>query len=166
MKTSVPAIVALLILTSCSSQGPQDASMQPPSSSPPPSSPNTPTPCDVVTERAMGNTIGTQIDAFRAGDFEAAYQMAAPAFRATVSVEAFEVVITGGYQHLLEAQSHALSDCIMFPHGLANTVVTVRTASDTTSTYYYEMVDTDEGWRILGAATIAPAMPKIQPSNA
>jgi hypothetical protein len=53
----------------------------------------------------------------------------------------------------------------MFPHGLANTVVTVRTASDTTSTYYYEMVDTDEGWRILGAATIAPAVPKTQPSK-
>lgn len=162
MKTSVPAIVALLILTGCSAQGPQDVSMQPPSSSPPPPTPNTPTPCDVVTERAMGNTIGAQIDAFRAGDFEAAYNMAAPAFQANVSVEVFEGVITGGYQSLLEAQSHTLSDCIVFPQSLANTVVTVRTTSGSTSTYYYEMVDTDQGWRILGATAIAPAVPKTE----
>lgn len=166
VKTSVLAIIALVILSGCSIQEPQDVSVQTPSTSPPSSSPNTPTACDVVTERAMNATIGTQIEAFRVGDFEAAYEMAAPAFQANVSVELFEGVITGGYQSLLEAESHTLSDCIVFPQSLANTVVTVRTTGGSTSTYYYEMVDTDQGWRILGATAIAPAVPEVQPSRA
>lgn len=158
MKSAL-VLAVTLTLASCSLASPVVGPVESPSSSPPSSAPAAPGPCDVVTERAMAATIGTQIDALRAGDFDAAYEMAAPAFQATVSVEVFEAVITGGYRSLLEAQSHTLSDCVVFPQNLANTVVTVRTTSGSSYTYYYEMVDTDQGWRILGATAIAPARP-------
>lgn len=119
-------------------------------------SPTAPGPCDVSSERAMGQTIGAQIDAFRAGDYAAAYDLAAPAFQANVSLEAFQFVIESGYSSLLEARSHTLSDCVLFPLDLGNTVVTVRTVSDEVFTYYYELINTDQGWRILGASEIAP----------
>jgi len=35
-------------------------------------------------------------------------------------------------------------------------VVTVRTISGGVFTYYYELINTDQGWRILGAAEISP----------
>ena len=155
MKCSVVALTALLLLAGCSAEAAGD-DVQAPSANTPSEAPTAPGLCDVTTERAMAATIGTQIDAFRAGDFEAAYEMAAPAFQASVSLEVFEAVITNGYASLLEAQSHRLSDCIVFPQRLANTVVTVRTTGGSTATYYYEMVKTDLGWRVLGANAIAP----------
>lgn len=117
---------------------------------------STPGPCDVANEREMGESIGAQIDALRAGDYAAAYQWAAPAFQMNVPLEVFEIVIQDGYSSLLESRSHTLSDCVLFPRDLGNTVVTVRTAAGEVFTYYYEMINTEEGWRILGAAEIAP----------
>ena len=117
---------------------------------------STPGPCDVVNEREMGNSIGAQIDALRAGDYAAAYEWAAPAFQVNVPLEVFEAVIQDGYSSLLESRSHTLSDCVLFPQDLGNTVVTVSTVSGEVFTYYYEMINTEEGWRILGAAEIAP----------
>jgi hypothetical protein len=45
---------------------------------------------------------------------------------------------------------------VLFPQDLGNTVVTVRTTSQEVFTLYYQLVNTDQGWRILGAAEIAP----------
>lgn len=115
-----------------------------------------PGPCDVVTEREMSDSIGAQIDALRAGDYPAAYEWAAPGFQQNVSLEVFEIVIREGYSSLLDARSHTLSDCVVFPRNLGNTVVTVTTVTGGVVTYYYEMIETNEGWRILGAAEIAP----------
>lgn len=155
VKFSMLTLAALIVLSGCSGETarPDEAA---PQIDPPRASPVAPGPCDVTTERAISATIGTQIDAFRAGDFEVAYNMAAPAFQASVSLERFEAVIVSGYASLLDAQSHRLSDCVVFPQRLANTVVTVRTTSGSTATYYYEMVNTDVGWRVLGAKAIAP----------
>ena len=115
-----------------------------------------PAPCDVDNDRAMSATIGGQIDALRAGDFSEAYSWAAPAFQQNVTEEMFERVIREGYSSLLESRSHTLSDCVLFPRDLGNTVVTVTTVSGEVYTYYYELIKTAEGWRILGAAEIAP----------
>jgi len=122
----------------------------------PPSAPTAPGGCDISTERAMATTIGAQIDALSVGDYAGAYEWAAPAFQMNVPLEIFEIVIQDGYSSLLEARSHTLSDCVLFPQDLGNTVVTVRTVSGGVFTYYYELINTDQGWRILGAAEIAP----------
>ena len=115
-----------------------------------------PAPCDVDNDRAMSATIGAQIDALRAGNFSEAYSWAAPAFQQNVTEEMFERVIREGYSSLLESRSHTLSDCVLFPRDLGNTVVTVTTVSGKVYTYYYALIKTAEGWRILGAAEIAP----------
>jgi hypothetical protein len=115
-----------------------------------------PAQCDVDNDRAMSATIGAQIDALRAGNFSEAYSWAAPAFQQNVTEEMFERVIREGYSSLLESRSHTLSDCVLFPRDLGNTVVTVTTVSGEVYTYYYELIKTAEGWRILGAAEIAP----------
>jgi hypothetical protein len=151
--------LSALVLSGCAPADPNPApppetSMETETTEPSPRS--APGPCDVVNERAMGETIGAQITALRAGDYAAAYEWAAPAFQMNVPLEVFEIVIQDGYSSLLESRSHTLSDCVLFPQDLGNTVVTVRTVSGEVFTYYYEMINTDQGWRILGAAEIAP----------
>ncbi|MFM1953322.1 MAG: hypothetical protein RL187_531 [Actinomycetota bacterium] len=114
-----------------------------------------PTSCQPSTEGALRDTISAQIDAFGDKDFSSAYQFAAPGFQEVVSLEAFEEIIVSQYASLLDAQSVSFSDCVEFPGALANTVVTVRTRSGGVSTYYYELIETDQGWRVIGAAEIA-----------
>ena len=157
MKKLVPIVLALFLIAGCSTAAPAGESDPPGGpSEPDTSAPATPGSCDVETERAMDQVVGSQIDALRTGDFAGAYDLAAPAFQLSVSLEVFELVIQEGYRSLLEARSHTLSDCVLFPQDLGNTVVTVRTVSGGVFTYYYEMINTDQGWRILGASEIAP----------
>ena len=117
--------------------------------------PSGPRSCPATTEGALRDTISAQIDAFGDEDFSSAYQFAAPGFQEVVSLEAFEEIIVTQYSSLLDAQSVSFSDCVEFPGALANTVVTVRTRSGGVSTYYYELIETDQGWRVMGAAEIA-----------
>ena len=159
MKLAPWAVAIAIVLSSCAVEAPSDASPPAPlveEETTEPSVPSAPGPCDVDNERAMAATIGAQIDALSLGDFAGAYEWAAPAFQMNVPIEVFEIVIQDGYSSLLEARSHTLSDCVLFPQELGNTVVTVRTVSGGVFTYYYELINTDQGWRILGAAEIAP----------
>ena len=159
MKLAPWAVAIAIVLSSCAVEAPSDASPPAPpveEETTEPSVPSAPGPCDVDNERAMAATIGAQIDALSLGDFAGAYEWAAPAFQMNVPIEVFEIVIQDGYSSLLEARSHTLSDCVVFPQELGNTVVTVRTVSGGVFTYYYELINTDQGWRILGAAEIAP----------
>jgi hypothetical protein len=159
MKLAPWAVAIAIVLSSCAVEAPSDASPPAPlveEETTEPSVPSAPGPCDVDNERAMAATIGAQIDALSLGDFAGAYEWAAPAFQMNVPLEVFEIVIQDGYSSLLEARSHTLSDCVVFPQELGNTVVTVRTVSGGVFTYYYELINTDQGWRILGAAEIAP----------
>jgi hypothetical protein len=159
MKLAPWAVAIAIVLSSCAVEAPSGASPPAPlveEETTEPSVPSAPGPCDVDNERAMAATIGAQIDALSLGDFAGAYEWAAPAFQMNVPLEVFEIVIQDGYSSLLEARSHTLSDCVLFPQELGNTVVTVRTVSGGVFTYYYELINTDQGWRILGAAEIAP----------
>lgn len=114
-------------------------------------------PCDVATESAVGETIGTQIEALQAEDFRVAYLLAAPDFQAGISLEAFELIIRQGFPSLLEAASFTLSDCLVDPsRSLAETTVTLRTADQEVLTLRYLVTEVPEGWRILGAEPIAP----------
>jgi len=159
MKLTPWAVAIAIVLSSCAVEAPSDASPPAPpveEETTEPPVPAAPRPCDVDNERAMAATIDAQIDALSLGDFAGAYEWAAPAFQMNVPLEVFEIVIQDGYSSLLEARSHTLSDCVVFPQELGNTVVTVRTVSGGVFTYYYELINTDQGWRILGAAEIAP----------
>ena len=157
MKLIPLVMLGMIVIAGCSAESQNQETSQVATPGSASSEPTRPGSCDVTTERAMGATIGTQIDALRAGDFEAAYDMAAPSFQSAVPREAFEAIIMGGFQSLLDAQSHTLSDCVVFPNNLANTVVTVRTIGGSTFTYYYAMINTEQGWRVLGATEIGPA---------
>ena len=159
MKLAASALLVVLTLAGCAPPSPSVESepetlMEADPS--PPSAPTAPRGCDISSERAMAATVGAQIDALSQGDYAGAYEWAAPAFQMNVPLEVFEIVIQDGYSSLLEARSHTLSDCVLFPQDLGNTVVTVRTVSGGVFTYYYELINTDQGWRILGAAEIAP----------
>lgn len=158
MKLTPWIAVWCLVLASCAPTGvnepPEPETVVEPDTAETPRT--TPGPCDVLSEREMSDSIGAQIDALRAGDFAGAYEWAAPGFQQNVSLDVFEIVIQEGYSSLLDARSHTLSDCVLFPRDLGNTVVTVTTVTGGVFTYYYDMIKTDEGWRILGAAEIAP----------
>lgn len=156
MKFMASAFLVVLTLAGCAPASPPVESEPEVLSEVEPSAPTAPGGCDISTERAMSSTIGAQIDALSLGDFAGAYEWSAPAFQMNVSLEVFEIVIQDGYSSLLEARSHTLSDCVLFPQDLGNTVVTVRTVTGEVFTYYYELINTDQGWRILGAAEISP----------
>lgn len=147
-------VIALTLITGCSSVGnpPTIPEMGEPTADQPPGL----QPCGVATERAVGETISSQIDALRAGDFDSAYQLAAPDFQAGVPLDAFEAIIRQGFSGLLEATSVTLSECLVDPsRSLAETTVTLRTTSQDVLTLRYTVTEITEGWRILGAEPVA-----------
>jgi hypothetical protein len=108
--------------------------------------------CDAPTERAIQTTIGDQIDAFTQGDFEAAYDLAAPSFRQRVSPSYFEEIIRADYSLLLEASGFSMSACLTNSTiTTAEALITIRPLTGETSQLVYDLENTAKGWKIAGA---------------
>lgn len=108
--------------------------------------------CDAPTERAIQTTIGDQIDAFTQGDFEAAYDLAAPSFRQRVSLAYFEEIIRADYSLLLEASGFSMSVCMTNSTTTsAEALITIRALTGETSQLVYDLENTAKGWKIAGA---------------
>ena len=147
--------IATALIAGCSS--PELSASTPEVDEPASEQPTGLQPCDVATEAAVGDTIGSQIDALRDGEFETAYLLAAPDFQAGVPLDAFETIIRRGFPGLLEASNFTLSGCLVDPsQSLAETIVTLRTADEDVITLRYQVRELQEGWRILGATPVAP----------
>ena len=108
--------------------------------------------CDAPTERAIRTTIGNQIDAFTQGDFEAAYDLAAPSFRQRVTLSYFEEIIRADYSMLLEASGFSVSLCrTNSVTTTAEALITIRPLTGETNQLVYDLENTEEGWKIAGA---------------
>ena len=109
-------------------------------------------PCDDGVKDAIDAAIGAQTQAFRDGDFDAAYALASPNFQAGISVELFTRLIRLNYPQLLTADNARSGSCEAdVENGLATILVRFDTSSDPTYTLRY-IVELVEGqWRISGA---------------
>ena len=108
--------------------------------------------CEAIIESAVEDTIGSQVEAFGREDFPAAYDMAAPDFQSTVSLEEFEGVIRDGFVPLMNVASFSVSQCLYDPaKARVEISMTLVTASGVAGSLRYSLVSVPQGWRILGA---------------
>ena len=109
-------------------------------------------PCEGGVKDAIDATIGAQTQAFRDGDFDAAYALASPSFQAGVSIEMFSRIIRLNYPQLLTADSARSGSCEAdVPNGLATILVRFDTSSDPNYTLRYVVELVEGQWRISGA---------------
>ena len=109
-------------------------------------------PCDAALTSAVEATIDTQITAFGREDFPAAYEMAAPDFRAAISLVEFEEVIRDGFVPLMNVESFTVSQCV-WDRKLDQVEIgmTLTTTTGVVGSLLYSLVLVPEGWRIMGA---------------
>jgi hypothetical protein len=109
-------------------------------------------PCDEVVKGAIDATIGAQTQAFRDGDFDAAYALASPSFQAGVPLDVFSSLIRLNYPQLLTADNARSGSCEAdVPNGLATILVRFVTSSDPAYTLRYVMELVEGQWRVSGA---------------
>lgn len=138
---SATAVVTAVLLAACSAPPPNTA---------------VPTegiqPCDAALTSAVEATIDTQITAFGREDFPAAYEMAAPDFRAAISLVEFEEVIRDGFVPLMNVESFTVSQCVWDPEADQVEIgMTLTTTTGIVGSLLYSLVLVPEGWRIMGA---------------
>lgn len=109
-------------------------------------------PCDDGVKNAIDATIGAQAQAFRDGDFDAAYALASPGFQAGMPLDIFARLIRLNYPQLLTADNARSGSCEAdVENGLATILVRFDTSSDPNYTLRY-IVELVEGqWRISAA---------------
>jgi hypothetical protein len=103
-------------------------------------------------------TVETQLAAFRADDWTAAYACASKPFRARISLETFVVLITRSYPHVwknLRADVGLSRD----DGSTARVPVRVFVGNGVSSEYDYLLVKEKVGWRVSGVLPKTPAGP-------
>jgi len=109
-------------------------------------------PCDDGVKDAIDATIGQQTQAFRDGDFDAAYALASPSFQAGMPLDVFSRLIRLNYPQLLTANNARSGSCEAdVPNGLATILVRFETSSDPNYTLRYVVELVEGQWRIAGA---------------
>jgi hypothetical protein len=168
----VLATVTAVLVTACgdsvdapasSHRSPADVGATMPSApeseaAPPPGTPSRPEPspdptapgaCDTATRAAIGLTVGTQLEAFSRGDFDAAYALTSPFFRTLFTRDAFESLIRDAYPALVGNDGHRLDECrARSRRGFL--VAGVRSGS-LELVLRYDVSQEADGWRIDGA---------------
>jgi hypothetical protein len=110
-------------------------------------------PSDMKTRDALHAVITGQLDAFRAGDYRAAYVFADREIRSQFPLERFEQMVKTAYPTI--AQSVSANFGLTFDDG-DEAVVNVRVvgADQKTIAYQYMLRRDGEAWRITGVALL------------
>ena len=101
-----------------------------------------------------------QLDAFRRGDFDAAYGFASSDIRQMFDRQAFERMVRGGYPEIARSISGVVTDGRVEPGGPALITLVIQGANGHTIEALYELVWEDGQWRINGVVTRPDASPK------
>jgi hypothetical protein len=108
--------------------------------------------CEDTIKQDIDRTIGAQTQAFRDGDFDAAYALASPSFQAGIPVEAFARLIRLNYPQLLTADNARSGSCeVDSTDSIATILVRFETTSDPAYTLRYVVEWVGDQWRISGA---------------
>jgi len=108
---------------------------------------------EAAVVRAATEPVMRQLEAFRRGDFEAAYGFASASIRELFDPAAFEQMVRGGYPEI----ARSVSATVAGAHVLSDTTVYLRVriggANGQMVEAVYEMVREAQGWRINGVRT-------------
>ena len=110
-------------------------------------------PSEMKTKDTLHAVISSQLAAFRAGDYAAAYVFADDEIKQKAGVEQFEVMVRRGYPAI--AQSASATFGLTFDNG-DEAVVNVRVvgANQEALTYQYMLRRSGDGWRITGVVPL------------
>ena len=179
-RTLLVALAVTLTLTGCGA-APEDAALEAPlpAQGPLPSSPESepepdapepepepelaprpapvpdttaPGTCATAILDAIASTVSTQLDAFAAEDFTAAYEMTSPYFRLVFATDDFEQMIRTDYPELVGNDGHRFDEC-QVRNRRAFIVVGVR-AGAREVVLRYDLSEEPDGWRIDGAGLL------------
>jgi hypothetical protein len=131
----------------------------PPSVAPAPPAPPTVAQCDATTQTAIQQVIESQSTALGAQDFELAYTFASPAFRAGVTLEMFERVITRQYDMLIYFEGAVFGPCEIIADGIAQMNVEVQSTVYRPVAMVYEMVFVEDQWWVSAVDNPVSAIP-------
>jgi hypothetical protein len=108
---------------------------------------------EAAVVRAATEPVMRQLEAFRQGDFDAAYTFASASVRELFDRAAFERMVRGGYPEIARSVSAVVAEARV----LSDTTVYLRLriggANGQAVEAVYEMVREDRGWRINGVRT-------------
>ena len=94
-----------------------------------------------------------QLDAFRRGDFDAAYRYASEEIRQQFDRGAFEQMVRQGYPEIARSASAEVADARPAGEGHVHLWLRIHGANGRSVEAVYDMVREPAGWRINGVAT-------------
>jgi Domain of unknown function (DUF4864) len=113
------------------------------------------------TEReaaAMRQTVLDQLEAFRRGDWAAAYSFASESIRAQFNLETFREMVTRGYAPIAASSRASVRRTVLDGPGHGYVEVRVYGQNGETIDALYELVEEKGAWRINGVVA-KPAPP-------
>lgn len=110
---------------------------------------------------AAGQAALRQLEAFRQGDFDAAYAFASDAIRAEFDRPAFERMVRDGYPEIAEPASAVIDGSERGPRSTLYLFLRIRGANGRTVQAVYEMVRERSRWRINGVVTRPDPTPTV-----
>jgi hypothetical protein len=94
--------------------------------------------------------VSQQLDAFKARDFAAAFDLASVQFQAISSVADLEALINDGrHAEVLDSVSHVVGECRMVGPDAVMAAVTVTGSNGQTIALAYQLVLEEGHWKIL-----------------
>ena len=111
--------------------------------------------CDDLERQLVQLPITQQTEAFGEGDFDTAYSMASPSFRAAVPLAAFQQLIDSSYGPLMRTTDLSFDACLI-ERDLDFATIDARFSQGGLDVFglRYVVSDTEEGWRIDGASDL------------
>ena len=112
-----------------------------------------PATCGDAIESSVASILGSQLDAFVAGDFATAYGLASRSFRSGVDLDGFTRIIREGYPEVARSTAHDMASCVMSGPEVVFAVVAVTGANGRTVEIDYRFVLEAGGWHVDGASS-------------
>ena len=102
---------------------------------------------------AAAAAVTQQLEAFRRGDYDAAYAFASEAIREMFDRQAFERMVTRGYPEIARSTAAWVADSLPGSDGHLLLRLVIRGANGSDIEAVYDMVREGAGWRVNGVAT-------------
>lgn len=103
--------------------------------------------------KAAADTILGQLEAFRRGDYDAAYTFASESIRELFDRENFERMVKTGYPEIARSATATVDQATIAPNGRAYLIMKIRGANGGRIAAIYEMVWEDGRWKIAGVVS-------------
>jgi len=103
--------------------------------------------------KAAADTILGQLEAFRRGDYDAAYAFASASIHEIFDRERFERMVKTGYPEIARPAGAMVNQATIAQSGRAYLIMKIRGANGGRIEAIYEMVWEDDRWKIAGVVS-------------